>query len=188
VPRRASRAGLALYHACMSDLDSALPSRVCPSCGRRVPGRIEVCRCGANLAGVTAAPATNAAPRPSPVSPNASASRECPSCGRRVPPKIDVCRCGTKLPPVLTIDIPGDDQPLPESDFEKGFPTVLGVAAFMCCLVVFLYWLGKPPVRTPRPPPPTLEMLATPRKAETDVLPAPVETPSPAPIEAPITR
>ena len=96
-----------------------------------------------------------------------------------MPPKIDVCRCGTKLPPVITIDIPGDDQPLSDSDFEQGFPTVLGVAAFMCCLVVFLYWLGKPPVRTLRPPPPTLEMLAKPRETEADVSPAPVEIPTP---------
>jgi hypothetical protein len=96
-----------------------------------------------------------------------------------VPPKIDVCRCGAKLPPVITIEIPGDDQPLSESDFEQGFPTVLGVAAFMCCLVVFLYWLGKPPVRTLRPPPPTLEMLAKPREAEAEISPAPVETPAP---------
>ena len=171
----ASRAGLALYHAGMPDLDSVSSSRVCPSCGRRVPHKIEVCRCGTNLAGVAAIQPANLPPRPSPISPSASASRECPSCGRRVPPKIDVCRCGAKLPAVITIDIPGDDQPLSESDFEDGFPTVLGVAAFMCCLVVFLYWLGKPPVRTPRPPPPTLEMLAKPREAEA----APVETPLP---------
>ena len=181
------RLGFALYHAYMSDLDSVPSSRVCPSCGRRVPGKIEVCRCGANLAGVVEASATNLPPRPSPISPNASASRECPSCGRRVPPKVDVCRCGTKLPAVLTIDIPGDDQPLSESDFEEGFPTVLGVAAFMCCLVVFLYWLGKPPARVLRPPPPTLEMLAKPREAETDVSPAPVETPAPA-VETPGAR
>jgi len=80
---------------------------------------------------------------------------------------------------VLSIDIPGDDQPLSDSDFEEGFPTVLGVAAFMCCLVVFLYWLGKPPIRTPRPPPPTLEMLAKPREVEPDAA-APIETPAPA--------
>lgn len=96
-----------------------------------------------------------------------------------MPPKIDVCRCGAKLPALLTIDIPGDDQPLSESDFEEGFPTVLGVAAFMCCLVVFLYWLGKPPVRTLRPPPPTLEMLAKPREADVDAAPAPIERSDP---------
>lgn len=163
----------------MSDLDSVPSSRVCPSCGRRVPRKIDVCRCGASLEGVSDAPAANTSARPSPVSPSASASRECPSCGRRVPPKIDVCRCGTKLPPVITIDIPSDEQPLSESDFEQGFPTVLGVAAFMCCLVVFLYWIGKPPVRTLRPPPPTLEMLAQPREPEADVAPAPVEIPTP---------
>jgi hypothetical protein len=108
----------------------------------------------------------------SPVS-NTQGSRECPSCGRRVPAKVDVCRCGAKLPPVLTIELPGDNEPLAQSDFEEGFPTVLGVTAFMCCLVVFLYWLGKPPVRTLRPPPPTLEMLAQPREPEAVAAPEP---------------
>lgn len=162
----------------MPELDLVPSSRVCPSCGRRVPRKIDVCRCGASMAGVDdAAPA--AAPRLSPVS-NSVATRECPSCGRRVPAKIDVCRCGAKLPTVLTIEIPGDDQPLSESDFEDGFPTVLGVAAFMCCLVVFLYWVGKPPVRATRPPPPTLEMMARPREAEPDAAATSIETPAPA--------
>lgn len=163
----------------MPDLDLGPSSRVCPSCGRRVPRKIDVCRCGANLEGVAEGPDTSGEPRAlSPVS-NTQGSRECPSCGRRVPAKIEACRCGAKLPPVLVIELPREGEPLAQSDFEEGFPTVLGVAAFMCCLVVFLYWLGKPPVRTPRPPPPTLEMLAQPRSAEPDAA-APVETPAPS--------
>lgn len=110
-----------------------------------------------------------------PGSDSASMGRVCPSCGRRVPRKIEVCRCGARLPPIVEIEIPGDDQPLSPSDFAEGIPTVLGVAAVMGGVVLLLYYLGRPPVRTPRPPP-TLPMKT---------MPAPVEREPSAPLDAP---
>ena len=37
------------------NLDVAAFARTCPACARRVPQAVEVCRCGANLAGVALA-------------------------------------------------------------------------------------------------------------------------------------
>mgnify|MGYP003694491911 CR=1 FL=1 len=116
------------------DLDSVPSSRVCPSCGRRVRTRSRVCRCGRTWPEWRSLSPRMLPPRPSPISPSASArAASVRRGGRRVPPESTSAAAGPNCRRFSRSTFLGDDQPLSESDFEEGFPTVLGVAAFMCC-------------------------------------------------------
>lgn len=57
----------------MADIDSSAFSRVCPSCGRRVPRKVPVCRCGADI-GESQAQAPDAPPRGATAPPVSSTS------------------------------------------------------------------------------------------------------------------
>ena len=50
--RHPAPSGLHLLRSSAENIDVAVFTRVCPSCARRVPQTVEVCRCGADLAAV----------------------------------------------------------------------------------------------------------------------------------------
>jgi S1-C subfamily serine protease len=77
---------------------------------------------------------------------------------------------------------------LPYSDFEEGFPTLIPVMITMAAVVLIVYWVGRPPVRTPRPPP-ALDLRTSPEPLESAPAEArgaagePVQMPPTAPVE-----
>ena len=107
-----------------------------------------------------------------------SSGRVCPSCGRRVPRKIAVCRCGTNLTTIAVPDgaVDGDQPSSSASDLADGFGLLLAIVAGVGAMLLVVYWLGRPPVRVPRPPQ-TLPLKVMPGPAATPPPPVAIEKP-----------